>query len=148
MDALSLEERTKALEYSRGKAAIDAPGARLGRATGSPSVERKAVAAVDERMAAYREQRDGDGKADRPEKAAASPQARPEQAHGERERPPIRDPEKHDFRPPGYSMGMGPTPPGAMIGTITSRKAMLNEWDARRSHDASRGPDDENTRGG
>lgn len=51
----------------------------------------------------------------------------------------IRDPEQHRFRPPGYSMGLGPTPVVALVGTVTTRQAtmdrMLDPVHARQAHE-------------
>jgi hypothetical protein len=54
---------------------------------------------------------------------------------------PIRDPSQHTFSPPGYGMGIGPTPKGALIGTQTTLQAMLDKRHADLAHGERATPD-------
>ncbi len=55
MNALSLEERTKALARDRADAAKDAPSARLGIAVEAPELQRASIAAARETHASLQD---------------------------------------------------------------------------------------------
>jgi hypothetical protein len=106
METLAQREDRRLAE--RGKEAENSNAARMGRAVGSGLVSDRVYDAVMHLTPAGVEPR-------------AQPRKEPE--IGQR----VRDPERHEMRPPGYSVGMGPSSSAGMAGTTTSRQAFLNQ---------------------
>jgi hypothetical protein len=117
METISLAEMTNRLKHDRADRPEDTPGARLGGHLASEAMTHRMVESVRETV--------------NPTPTLHAPPA------DKREKTdlPIRDPEQHKLTPPGFSLGLGPTMSGMLIGTKTTHQAFLDYRVAKDAHD-------------